>query len=403
VNPRSSTVLRRGSILTITAVAVLALSPLMESSAIATSAFVTACSVPVPPTTTTTMASTTTSTSTSTTTTTTTSTTTTTTVPTSTTTSTSTSTTTTVPRRTVLAWPEQGTAAVAVPQLCVGASSPNQPVVPIASLTKMMTAWVVLHKLPLTYAQRGPCLTVTPHDVAVYHHDVRSGQSNAEIVLGERLCEGMLLRGLLVHSAGNFAQLLQSMIGWSQKNFVGVMNRDARLLGLRHTHYVDLTGISPRDRSTASDQASMAVALMSEEPIVDSIVALPSVTLPFAGVLQSYTPLVGTNGVVGVKSGFTDPAGGCDVMAIAFQVGHTTVLTYAVVLGQFGADPLGVAGNAALALSRSLRTSMGVVATPLGRAVMWVGATRYLVVPTTTTTTATSTSSTSSTTTVAGP
>jgi len=389
--------LRRGSFLTITAVTVLSLSPLMESSAIATSAFVTPCSVPLPPTTTTTMASTTTTTmaSTTTTTSTTTTSTTTTTVPTSTTTSTSTSTTTTVPRRTVVAWPGQGTAAVAVPQLCVGASSPNQPVVPIASLTKMMTAWVVLHKLPLTYTQRGPCLIVTPHDVAVYHHDVRSGQSNAEIVLGERLCEGTLLRGLLVHSAGNFAQLLQSMIGWSQKSFVGVMNRDAHLLGLRHTHYVDLTGISPSDRSTASDQATMAVALMSAEPIVDSIVALPSVTLPYAGVLQSYTPLVGTNGVVGVKSGFTDPAGGCDVMAIEFQVGHATVLTYAVVLGQFGTDPLGVAGNAALALSRSLRTSMGVVATPLGRAVMWVGATRYLVVPTTTTT--------STTTTVAGP
>ena len=299
----------------------------------------------------------------------------------------------------MLAWPGQGTAAVAVPQLCVGASSPLQPVVPIASLTKMMTTWVVLHQLPLTYSQRGPCLTVTAHDVAVYHHVVKTGQSNAEIVLGERLCEGMLLRGLLVHSAGNFAQLLQSMIGWSDKNFVGVMNREARKLGLRHTHYVDLTGISPGDRSTASDQATMAVDLMNAEPIVDGIVALPSVTLPFAGVLQSYTPLVGTNGVVGVKSGFTDPAGGCDVMAIRFQVGHATVLTYAVVLGQFGADPLGVAGNAALALSRSLRTSMGVVATPLGRAVVWIGASKYLVIPTTTSTTTTSTT----TTTVAGP
>ena len=390
VNRRLSTLMRRVSLLVAAVCTVLGLSPLLESSAVATSATGVACSVPVPISTTTTSTTTTTTT----------------TVPTSTTTSTTTSstTTTTAPRRTVFAWPGQGTAAVAVPQLCVGAASPYQPVVPIASLTKMMTTWVVLHKLPLTYRQRGPCLTVTAHDVAVYHHDVKTGQSNAEIVLGERLCEGMLLRGLLVHSAGNFAQLLQSMIGWSQKNFVGVMNREARKLGLRHTHYVDLTGILPGDHSTATDQAMMAVDLMTAEPIVDSIVALPSVTLPYAGVLQSYTPLVGTNGVVGVKSGFTNPAGGCDVMAIQLQVGHTTVLTYAVVLGQFGADPLSIAGNAALALSRSLRTSMGIAATPLGRAVVWVGDTRYLVIPTSTTfSNTTSTTTATTTTTVKGP
>lgn len=245
--------------------------------------------------------------------------------------------------------------------------------VPIASLTKMMTTWVVLHALPLTYDEQGPCTTVTPYDMSLYDYDVESGQSHARIVLHEHICEGTLLRGLLVHSAGNYSQLLQSIIGWSPSTFVRVMNRDAKSLGLLRTHYVDLTGISTGDRSTARDQAILAVDLMTYEPIVDQIVALPSVALPYNGVVQSYTPLIGQFGVVGVKSGFTDAAGGCDVMAIRVTVAGQTFNTYAVVLGQQSSNALGLAGNTALALSRSLRASLRSVRTPSGVKVQWTG------------------------------
>jgi len=247
--------------------------------------------------------------------------------------------------------------------------------VPIASITKMMTTWVVLHALPLTFAQQGPCTTVTPYDISLYNHDVATGQSHARIVLGEHICEGTLLRGLLVHSAGNYSQLLQTIIGWSPATFVRVMNRDAKALGLTRTHYVDLTGILPGDRSTASDQATLAVDLMDAEPIVDQIVALPRVALPYNGVVVSYTPLVGVAGVVGVKSGFTDPAGGCDVMAVRVTIGNVTLLTYAVVLGEHSGNQLVVAGNAALALSRSIRSSIRSVPKSAGNQVEWTGPT----------------------------
>jgi len=141
----------------------------------------------------------------------------------------------------------------------------------------MMTVWVVLHQLPLTFQASGPCLIVSAHDVALYDYDVATGQSNARIVLGEKICEGTLLRGLLVHSAGDYSQLLQSIIGWSPATFVRVMNADARKMGLTRTHYVDLTGISPGDQSTAGEQATLAVNLMTDEPIVDQIVALTHV------------------------------------------------------------------------------------------------------------------------------
>jgi D-alanyl-D-alanine carboxypeptidase (penicillin-binding protein 5/6) len=294
-------------------------------------------------------------------------------------------------------WPKVGTAAVAVPQLSVIASSPSQPRVPIASLTKMMSAWVVLHQMPLTYAQRGPCETVRAQDAAVYLHDVATGQSNAKVVQGERICEGTLMRGLLVHSAGNYVELLVVMMHMSAARFIATMNQDASALGLTRTHYVDYTGISPGDLSTARDQATMAIDLMGAEPVVRSIVALSHVALPVAGVVASYTPLVGEDGVVGVKSGFTDPAGGCDVMAVQVTLGADAVTLYAVVLGQHGYDPLGLAGQAALALARALRTSMALVNTTTGRQVRWVGWPGYVVVPPTTTTTTTTTTSTTTT------
>jgi len=326
----------------------------------------------------------TTTTSTTTTTTTTNPTTTTTTTnPTTTTTSTipTTTTTTTIPNRPILSWPSQVTAAVAVPQLSVVASSPSQPRVPIASLTKMMTTWVVLHALPLSPGQNGPCETIGAGDVGIYKYDVESGQSTAKIVAGMTLCESVLLRGMLVHSAGDYAELLVMLTGMHQPTFVAAMNQYARALGLRHTHYVDVTGISIGDVSTAQDQATLAADLMTNEAIVRGIVSLPRTLLPVAGVVQSFTPFVGQGGVVGVKSGFTGAAGGCDVMAVQFHLMNSVITTYAVVLGAHGNDPLGTAGTDALALSRSIRSSIARVVTSTGLQIQWIGSPADLMTP----------------------
>ena len=298
---------------------------------------------------------------------------TTTTVPTTTTTTPvpTTTTTTTVPAR--LSWPSGVSAAIVIPQLSVSASSEFQPRVAIASLTKLMTTWVILHRLPLAYSQQGPCLTVSVHDVAAYRYDVATDQSNVAIALGERLCEGQLLRGLLVHSAGDYAALLVEMTGLSTATFVRLMNRDAKILGLDQTHYGDITGIGSQDLSTAHDQAVMAVDLMYAEPIVRQIVALPRVALPVAGVVWSYTPFVGQGGVVGVKSGFTGLAGGCDVMAINFRIGTHVITTYSVVLGDHGANPITGAGEEALALARVVRPLLRIAHTSTGSMVVWVG------------------------------
>ncbi|MHB1087915.1 MAG: D-alanyl-D-alanine carboxypeptidase family protein [Acidimicrobiales bacterium] len=309
--------------------------------------------------------------------------------------------TTPVPHALRLPWPSIASAAVAVPSLSIAATSARQPVLPIASITKLMTTWVVLQKLPLAANQRGPCLQVSANDVDLYNHDVATDQSSVKVALGETLCEGMLLRGMLVHSAGNFAEMLIELTHMSDAQFVAAMNKAAVSFGLKHTHYVDYSGISAGDVSTAQEQSVVAVNLMSNEPIVREIVALPSVKLPVAGTVASYTPYEGEYGVVGVKSGYTIPAGGCDVMAINVHIDNTVIPIYAVVIGVHGVNAINRSGFIGLQLLDMIRSRIRVATTTSGRVVKWVGWPGYVTTttttttPTTTTTSSTSTSSTS--------
>jgi D-alanyl-D-alanine carboxypeptidase (penicillin-binding protein 5/6) len=245
----------------------------------------------------------------------------------------------------------------------------------------MMTAWVVLHRLPLSPGEIGPCEVVNASNVALYDWDLAVDLSSATIAKGETLCENTLLRGMLVHSASNYAQLLVSLTGMHMPTFVALMNQTTRSLGLKNTRYSDVTGLSSGDQSTAQSQAKLAAMLMTDEPVVQGMVDLPQTSLPVAGVVVSYTPFVGEGGVVGVKSGYTNAAGGCDVMAINNVIGTSVITTYAVVLGEHGYNGLTVAGSDALALSRSIRSSIARVNTPTGRVIEWIGPANDIITP----------------------
>ena len=254
-----------------------------------------------------------------------------------------------------LVWPSQGSAALDVPALDITRTWHDHEV-PIASLTKMMTVYVTLKAFPLSFGQTGPCVVVTSADVLTYQQDKLAQDSAVKVTLGEQLCEIDLLNGALVHSAANYADILASMVATTPQAFVARMNQTARSLGLRHTHYADDTGLSNQSVSTALDQAKLAVILM-RSPLVRAIVDQATVDLPVAGVVNSFTPMVGTNDVVGVKSGRTSAAGGCDVMAVGYSLNGRRHIVYAVVLGQRGGDVLAAAGAAAFALATSAEMS----------------------------------------------
>ncbi len=264
-----------------------------------------------------------------------------------------------------LPWPTTGQAAIAVPSVGVDVPSGPETPVPIASLTKMMTAYVILHDHPLLVGQNGPNITMAQTDVDDFDNDTVEDEANAQVAAGEVLTERQLLEGLLVHSANNFADTLARWDAGSIPAFVAKMNSTAAQLGMDHTHYADPSGFDQGSQSTAGDLLKVAAPDM-ENPTFAGIVTMSSVNLPVAGTISTYTPLLGFQGVIGVKSGFTTAAGGCDVVAVMRTVHGQPTLILSAVTGQTGPNVLFDAGFIALNLANNAATSLGV--TPVVRA-----------------------------------
>ncbi len=259
-------------------------------------------------------------------------------------------------------WPRAGQAALAVPRAGVLLASGSETPVPVASLTKMMTAYVVLRDHPLAGSSQGPSVTITPADVADDYADERQDETSIPISTGEQLTERQLLEGLLVHSANDLADVLARYDAGSIGAFVERMNRAAASLGLHGTRYVDPSGFDPGSVSTARDLLRLASVDM-RIPAFAAIVAMPSVSLPEAGQVMNYVQAVGTDGIVGVKSGFTAAAEGCVVLAARRYVGSVPVLVLAAVTGQAGYDALLKASQSALAIIDA--AASGLLATPV--------------------------------------
>jgi serine-type D-Ala-D-Ala carboxypeptidase (penicillin-binding protein 5/6) len=243
-------------------------------------------------------------------------------------------------------WPAYGQAAVRVGQSQVQAG-PNQHAAAIASVAKVMTAYLVLRGHPLRPGQDGPTITLTDADVA--DTDSRRGQheSVVPIAAGEQLTERQALEALLLPSANNIAAVLARWDAGSERRFVARMNATARSLGMTHTRYTDPSGYDDATVSTAADQVRIVVRAM-RLPVFASIVATPSATLPVAGTVHNTNTLLGHSGFVGVKTGSTAAAGGCFAFrAIRWIDGKRTTIT-GVVLGQPGNDQV-AAGLAAAA------------------------------------------------------
>jgi D-alanyl-D-alanine carboxypeptidase (penicillin-binding protein 5/6) len=241
-------------------------------------------------------------------------------------------------------WPAHGEAAVQIGQSQIQAG-PNQHATAIASVAKVMTAYVVLRDHPLRSGQDGPTIALTDADVADTDRRREQQESVVPIAAGEELTELQALQALLLPSANNIAAVLARWEAGSPERFVARMNATARSLGMTHTRYTDPSGYDDATVSTAADQVRIVDRAM-RVPVFASIVATPTATLPVAGTVHNTNPLLGHNGFVGVKTGSTDAAGGCFAFrAIRWIDGERTTIT-GVVLGQPGHNQI-AAGLAA--------------------------------------------------------
>ena len=244
-------------------------------------------------------------------------------------------------------WPAYGQAAFVLTGRSQVQAGPNQHAAPIASVAKVMTAYLVLTDHPLRPGEDGPTITLTDADVADTDRRRRQRESVVSTAAGEQLTERQALQALLLPSANNIAAVLARWDAGSADRFVARMNAAARSLGMTHTRYTDPSGYDDATVSTAADQVRIVDRAM-RLPVFASIVATPSATLPVAGTVHNTNTLLGHNGFVGVKTGSDDAAGGCFAFrAIRWIDGKRTTIT-GVVLGQPGHDRI-AAGLAAAA------------------------------------------------------
>jgi len=123
---------------------------------------------------------------------------------------------------------------------------------PIASTTKLMTAYVVLHELPLDRIVRA----------APYHPEY--GESLLGLRPGQRISVRDLLYGLILRSGNDAAYDLARAAAGSESRFVGQMNRYAAALGLADTHYANPIGLDQRgNHSSARDLATLTRHLLA--------------------------------------------------------------------------------------------------------------------------------------------
>ena len=236
-------------------------------------------------------------------------------------------------------FPDQGESAVGTDKFGVIASSADQTAVPIASLTKMMTAYIVLKTYPLKPGEDGPNLIINAQDEADYQNSLKNGGSVLTVAQGESLTERQLLEGLMLPSGNNIANTLGRWVSGTDTGFVTKMNEVAKSLGMNETYYADASGLNPSTVSNAVDQIKIAQAAMAD-PVFREIVAMPQATLPLAGTVYNVNWMLGKHGVVGIKTGSTSQAGGCFVSATPVGIGNEKHFIIAAVLGQKTAQSL---------------------------------------------------------------
>ena len=183
-------------------------------------------------------------------------------------------------------------------------------VVPIASLTKLMTAMVVLDSKPDMHEK----ISIQADDVDMLKH------SRSHVPVGTTLPRKEILRLALMSSDNRAAAALARTYPGGNAAFIRAVGEKIKTLKMAHTIIKEPTGLSPDNTSTASDLASMAIAA-SQYPDIVHITTDRSESITMNGharVVRNTNRLVGARGwdVLLSKTGFTNEAGRCLIMRI---------------------------------------------------------------------------------------
>jgi D-alanyl-D-alanine carboxypeptidase (penicillin-binding protein 5/6) len=222
---------------------------------------------------------------------------------------------------------------------------------PMGSITKVMTAYVVLTTPGLNLNR----VITVPGGIVAY--DEEYDASTAGLVPGEKYTTAQLLYALLLPSGCDAAYTLADAYGPGLAGFIAKMNATAKKLGLTKTHFTDFSGLpDPTEYSTystAHDLIGLGRAAMKNRTFA-SVVATREYRLAGGSTHAAHAwvnlnPLLGTfPGAVGIKTGYTGAAGQC--LLFEAKRGSTTLIGVVLDSSAVDAPSLAAAASDAAAM-----------------------------------------------------
>ncbi|MFE9706889.1 D-alanyl-D-alanine carboxypeptidase [Streptomyces sp. NPDC005930] len=252
-------------------------------------------------------------------------------------------------------WPSSGQAALDVQGIGTFGSSGDQKPVPIASVAKVMTAYVILRDHPLKSGAEGPKIKI---DQAAEEQSEAGDESTVHVYAGDSISQREALKAILIASANNVARLLARWDSGSEKGFVEKMNAAAKDLGMTNTTYTDPSGLNNTTVSTAVDQVKLAKEAM-KEPAFREVATMMSYDDYKGANHGNWNQLVGHNDVVGIKTGTTTSALGNLVFAAKKEVGGETRTIVGAVVRQPATADKGILAAALDAGDQLIRAAQG--------------------------------------------
>lgn len=198
--------------------------------------------------------------------------------------------------------------------------------VPPASLTKLMTSYVVFRELGLNHIS-------LEDEVLVSKKAWRTGGSRMFIEVGKRIKLEMLLKGMIIQSGNDASVALAEHVAGSEEVFAQMMNTEARRLGMDNTNFTNSTGLPDKDQYvTARDMAILARSLIRDFPEYYRWYSQKSFTFNKIKQPNRNKLLYQDPSVDGLKTGYTKAAGYC--LVTSAKRGEQRLIT--IVMGTKG-------------------------------------------------------------------
>lgn len=239
-----------------------------------------------------------------------------------------------------LPWPDEGQGQIVVSGVGVVGQFGAEKPVPIASVTKTMTAYIIMRDHPLKRGEDGEAIPVDALAEKEGGYDKTNDESTLNTIKeGDTISVRDALSAIMIPSANNVARLVARWDAGSEEAFVKKMNDTAKELGMTNTTYTDPSGLDATTVSTAADQVKLGQALVKNKAMVD-ITRVQEWYDPSGKRHSNYNTLMPRNGAIGIKTGSTTKAGGNLLFAAYKDIGGTTQTIVGAVLSQHEAPIL---------------------------------------------------------------